>query len=159
ALSGGHGGVRLRTGDVLTPQALVEADRCVNLCHHCRRAAAEPTAPQLIGRLVIRHLPHPDLQEPTQCAKPATHAAASSLMAHTALRCCPPVSWPCPQASTPPKPLNNLPLRDRLWPASPPASWHGWTSPTQAPPPPPTRSRPKAAKPQASPSSRAGWWC
>src|SRR5690606_24300410 len=169
ALSGGHGGVRLRTGDVLTPQALVEADRCVNLCHHRGGSAAEPTTPQLIGRLVIRHLPHPDLQEPTQCTKPATHAAASYVMAPTALRCSPQVSWPCPQASTPPKPLKNLPLKslplknlplkDLLWPASPRMSWPGWTSPTQAPPPSPTRSGPKATKPQASPRPRAGLWC
>src|SRR5271157_5271443 len=42
---------RMRQGalDVLPPQLLVEADRGVDLLHHCRRAGGEAAPPLLVG--------------------------------------------------------------------------------------------------------------
>ena len=50
-----HRRMRLRSGDVLPPQPLVEADRSVDPRHQVRRGAAEAAAPRLLDRRLIGH--------------------------------------------------------------------------------------------------------
>ena len=48
-LRGQHGDMRLRCGDILPPQRLVEWNRGVDFTHDRARPASEPAAPHLVG--------------------------------------------------------------------------------------------------------------
>src|SRR5689334_17180678 len=50
-----HGGMCLRSGNVLTPQALVEADRSVDLRHQLGGLAAEAATPRLLAFDLVGH--------------------------------------------------------------------------------------------------------